>query len=199
MKLELRFSNSPLESLSCQAVVILAFSDPDLPKGMLSGLFDRMTGFWPHLEETGFWTGTRGETLLLASQGVIGADKILLKGLGESAAFDAIDLTDRVGEVSATLDSIGVREFGIHVPIASDSEEAYSSHLELAARHLVEPFLENHQDEPDFMLKIIFSVGTYPSAMLTPVTERLREDLALIKDLFIAVEQEMGMAAVGGA
>lgn len=198
MRLELRFSKRPLEGLSCQAVVILAFSDPDLPKGDLAALYDRMAGFWPDLEKTGFWAGTPGETLLLASQGVIEADKILFKGLGERAAFDTIDLTDRMAEVGLTLDGIGVREFGIHIPVVADSDEAHSSHLELAARHLVEPFLEHHRGEAGFTLKVTFSVGKYPSAMLTPVILRLRAEFSSIRDLFIGEEQVLEMAAVGG-
>ena len=197
MRLELRFSKRPLEGLSCQAVVVLAFSDQDLPKGDLAALYDRMTGFWPDLEKTGFWAGTPGETLLLASQGVIGADKILFKGLGERAVFDTIDLTDRMAEVGATLDGIGIREFGIHIPIIADSDEAHASRLELAARHLVVPFLEHHKEEAGFTLKIIFSVGTYPSAMLTPVILKLRADFSSIQDLFIGEEQVLEMAAVG--
>ena len=198
MRLELRFSKRPLESLSCQAVVILAFSDPDLPKGDLAGLYERMAGCWPDLEESGFWANVRGETLLLASQGTIKTDKILIKGLGESAVFDTIDLTDRIGEVGATLDGIGVREFGIHIPVVADSKEAHASHLELAARHLVEPFLEHHRNEADFTLKIIFFVGTYPSAMLTPVILKLRGSFASIKDLFIGEELEQRIVTVGG-
>jgi hypothetical protein len=142
--------------------------------------------------------GTPGETLLLASQGVIGADKVLFKGLGESAVFNTIDLTNRMAEVGATLDGIGVSDFGIHLPIVADSAEFHSLHLELAARHLVESFLERHQDEAGYTLKIIFSVGTYPSAMLTPVILRLRADFSSIQDLFIGEEQVLEMAAVGG-
>ena len=197
MRLELRFSKRPLEGLSCQAVVIPAFSDPDLPKEGLSALYDRMTGFWPDLEKAGFWAGTRGETLLLASQGVIGADKILFKGLGERSVFDSIDLTDRMAEVGATLDGIGVREFGIHIPVVADSDEDHASHLELAARHLVEPFLEHHRSEAGFTLKITFSVGTYPSVMLTPVILRLRTAFSSVQDLFIGEEQVLEMAASG--
>jgi len=197
MRLELRFSKRPLEGLSCQAVVIPAFSDPNLPKGDLSALYDRMTGLWPDLEKAGFWAGTPGETLLLASQGVIGADKILFKGLGERAVFDTIDLTDRMAEVGATLDGIGVREFGIHIPVVADSDEAHASHLELAARHLVEPFLEHHRSEAGFMLKITFYVGAYPSAMLTPVILRLRTAFSSVQNLFIGEEQVLEMAASG--
>jgi hypothetical protein len=198
MRLELRFSKRPLEGLPCQAMVILAFSDPDRPKGDLTSLYELINGYWPDLEKAGFWAGTPGETLLLASQGAVGADKILLKGLGEKAVFDTIALTDRMAEVGATLDGIGVREFGIRIPTLSDTDEAHSSHLELAARHLVEPFLEHHRGEADFTLKIIFSVGSYPSTMLTPVIVKLRAAFASIQDLFIGEEQMLDMAAVGG-
>ena len=198
MRLELRFSKRPLEGLSCQAVVILAFSDPDFPKGNLVPFYDRITGLWPDLKKTGFWAGTPGETLLLASQGVIGADKVLIKGLGESTVFDTIDLTDRVAEVGATLDGIGVSNFGIHIPIVADSYEAHSKHLELAARYLVEPFLEHHGGEAGYTLKIIFSVGTYPPALLIPVILRLRAGFSSIRDLFIGEEQVLEMAAVVG-
>jgi hypothetical protein len=67
MRLELRFSKCPLEGLSRQALVILALSDPDLQKGTLTYIYDRMTILWPDLEKTGFWTGTSDETLLMAS------------------------------------------------------------------------------------------------------------------------------------
>ena len=150
MRLELRFSKRPLEVLTCQAVVILAFSDPDSPNGDLASFYNRMTGFWPDLEKTGFWGASPGETLLLASQGVIGAEKVLFKGLGESAAFDIVDLTDRMAEIGATLDGIGIRDFGIHIPIIADSYEVHSKHLELAARHLLEPYLEHHEGEAGF-------------------------------------------------
>lgn len=199
MRLEIRFSNRSLESLLCPAVVILTFSDSGSKRGMPSGLYDKMRGFWPSLEEADFWSGARGETLLLASEGLISADKILLKGLGESKAFDAVNLTDRVGEVGAALDGIGVREFGISIPTAADSAEAYASQLELAARHLVEPFLENHQDDAHFKLKIIFSLGAFPLAALTQVILRLRGHFASIKDLFIGEDREIGMVEVGGA
>jgi hypothetical protein len=198
MRLEFRFSKRPLEGLSCQAVVILAFSDPDWPKGDLASLYGRMTGLWPDLEKTGFWSGAPGETLLLASQGVISADKILLKGLGEKTVFDTIDLTDRMAEIGAALDGIGVRDFGIHVPFVADSDEAHAKHLELAASSLVEPFLEHHRSEADFTLRIVFFVGTYPSAMLTPVILKLRSAFLSIQDLFVGEERVLEMAAVGG-
>lgn len=187
MRLDLRFSDRPLESLWCEAVVALVFQGPDLLGGMLSGLNDKMTGFLTYLEEKGFWTGTRGETILLASQDAIRADKILLKGLGESADYDTKDLADQVREVSATFDKIDIREFGIHIPIVERLEEEYPNHLELSARHLVDPFLQNHQNEPDFMLKIIFSVEKCTRDILNPVASRLREYFVSLLDFSIVI------------
>ena len=81
MKLDLRFSDRPLESLWCQAVAALVFRGPDLTEGALFGLNEKMAGFLSDLQERGFWTGRRGESILVASQDAIRAEKILLKGL----------------------------------------------------------------------------------------------------------------------
>lgn len=168
----------------------LVFKGPDLSGGMLSGLNDKMAGFLSYLEEKGFWTGTRGETILLASQDAIRANKILLKGLGERVGYDSRDLADRVSEVSATCDRIHIREFGIHIPIVEGFEEEYPSHLELSARHLADPFLRTHQNESDFMLKIIFSVMKCPSDILKPIAARLREYFPSLVNLSIVINLE---------
>ena len=190
MRLDLRFSDRPLECLWCEAVVALVFKGPDLPGGMLSGLDDKMAGFLAYLEEKGFWTGTRGETILLASQNAIRADKIMLKGLGESTDCDTKALADRVREVGTTFDRVDIREFGIHIPVVEGFEEEYPSHLELSARHLVAPFLKSHQNESDIMLKIVFSVKKCTSDILNPVATRLREYFASLLDCSIVVSLE---------
>ena len=54
MKLDLRFSERPLEDIWCQAVVALVFQKPNLAGGVLSGLNEKMVGFLTYLEEKGF-------------------------------------------------------------------------------------------------------------------------------------------------
>jgi hypothetical protein len=108
-------------------VTALVFKDANLTGGALSGLNEKMAGFLTDLQVKGFWTGGRGETVLLASQDAIRADKILLKGLGESADYDTQLLVNHVREVGTTLHKMGIREFGIHIPIFQGLEREYPS------------------------------------------------------------------------
>ena len=190
MRLDLRFSDRPLESLWCQAVAALVFQGPNLTGGMLSGLNEKMAGFLTNLEEKGFWTGSRGETLLLASQDAIRAEKILLKGLGEGVDYDTHLLVNHIREVGTAFDKMGIKEFGIHIPIFEGLEEEYPSHLEICARQLVNPFLQNHRGESDFILKIIFSVEKCTAGILNPVAKRLREYFGLLIDFSVVLNLE---------
>lgn len=190
MRLDLRFSDRPLESLWCQAVAALVFQGPNLTGGVLSGLNEKMAGFLTNLEEKGFWTGSRGETLLLASQDAIRAEKILLKGLGEGVDYDTHLLVNHIREVGTAFDKMGIKEFGIHIPIFEGLEEEYPSHLEICARQLVNPFLQNHRGESDFILKIIFSVEKCTAGILNPVAKRLREYFGLLIDFSVVLNLE---------
>lgn len=190
MKLDLRFSDRPLESLWCQAVTALVFKDANLTGGALSGLNEKMAGFLTDLQVKGFWTGGRGETVLLASQDAIRADKILLKGLGESADYDTQLLVNHVREVGTTFHKMGIREFGIHIPIFQGLEREYPSHLEMCARQVPNPFFKHHRGESDFILKIIFSVENCTGEILGPVTGRLREYFDLQVDFSVLIDLE---------
>ena len=190
MKLDLRFSDRPLESLWCQAVAALVFKESNLTAGALSGLNDKMAGFLTDLQGKEFWTGGRGETVLLASQHAIRADKILLKGLGKRADYDPQLLVNHIREVGSTFHKMGIREFGVHIPIFQGMEGEYPSHLEMCARQLPTPFLRHHRGEPDFILKIIFSVGNCTEEILDPITERLREYFDLQVDFSILIDLE---------
>jgi hypothetical protein len=175
MKLDLRFSDRPLESLWCQAVAALVFQGPDLTKGALYGLNEKMAGFLSQLQERGFWTGSRGESILVASQDAIRAEKILLKGLGEIRDYDVQLLVSHIREVGSTFNKMGINEFGMHIPVFQGLEKEHVSHLEICARQLANPFFEHHRGESDFMLKIIFSVENYTGKVLRPLAGRLRE------------------------
>lgn len=190
MKVDLRFSDRPLESLWCQAVAALVFQCPNLTGEMLSGLNEKMAGFLTHLQEKGIWTGDKGETLLLASQDAIKADKILLKGLGESAYYDKDLLVNHTREVGVAFERMGVREFGICIPMVKGHEKAYTSYLEICARQLVHPFSQNHRGESDFILKIIFSVAGCTADILNPVATRLREYFESRLDCSVVISLE---------
>jgi hypothetical protein len=190
MKLDLRFSDRPLESLWCQAVVALVFQDPDLTEGALFGLNEKMAGFLSHLQERGFWTGSRGENILVASQDAIRAEKILLRGLGESRDYDVELLVNHIREVGSTFNKMDVNEFGIHIPVFQGMEQEHPSHLEICARQVANPFFQHHRGEPDFTLKIIFSVENYTGKVLGPVAGRLREYFDLQVECSIVLDLE---------
>lgn len=190
MKLDLRFSDRPLESLWCQAVAALVFQDPDLKGGALFRLNEKMAGFLSLLQERGFWTGRRGETVLLASQDAIRAEKILLKGLGQSTDYDAQLLVNHIREVGTTFNRMGVREFGIHIPVIQGLEEDHPSHLEMCARQVANPFFQYHRGESDFLLKVIFSVENCTDEILRPIAGRLREYFDLQADFSVVIDLE---------
>ena len=190
MKLDLRFSDRPLESLWCEAVAALVFQGPDLTDGALSGLNEKMARFLSDLQEKGFWTGSRGETVLLASQDAIRAEKILLKGLGDSSDYDEKLLVSHIREVGTTFHKMEIREFGIHIPVLEGSEGEHAFHLEMCARQVAHPFFQHHRGDPDFTLKIIFSVENCTDESLGPVAGRLREYFDLQADFSVVIDLE---------
>lgn len=190
MKLDLRFSDRPLESLWCQAVAALVFQGPDLTEGALFGLNEKMAGFLSELQERGFWTGSRGESILVASQDAIRAEKILLKGLGESRDYDVQLLVSHIREVGSTFNKMEINEFGIHIPVFRGLEEEHASHLEICARQVANPFFQHHRGESDFTLKIIFSVENYTGKILRPIAGRLREYFDLQAEFSVVIDLE---------
>jgi hypothetical protein len=190
MKLDLRFSDRPLESLWCQAVAALVFRGPDLTEGALFRLNEKMAGFLSQLQERGFWTGSRGESILVASQDAIRAEKILLKGLGESRDYDVQLLVSHIREVGSTFNKMEINEFGIHIPVFQGLEEEHASHLEICARQVANPFFQHHRRESDFMLKIIFSVENYSGKVLRALAGRLREYFDLQAEFSVVIDLE---------
>jgi hypothetical protein len=185
MKLDLRFSDQPLEDLLCQAVAALVFQRPHVTESVLSGLDEKMGGALADLEEKGIWTGAKGENVLLASQGTIRAEKILLHGLGQKSEWDVSLLSDGIMALGSALDKIEIKEFGIQIPFVEDLEEKYIAHLELSARHIVGPFLENHRSESDYVLKAIFSVKNDFADPLSSMVNRLREYFHPLLDFYV--------------
>ena len=189
MKLDLRFSDCPLEDLLCQAVAALVFQRPLVTEGVLSGLNEKMGGSLADLEEKGMWTGAKGENVLLASQGTIKAEKVLLRGLGQRSDWDVSLLSDGIMALGSALDKIEIKEFGIQIPLFEDLEGEYIPHLELSARHIVDPFLENHRSESDYLLKIIFSVKNDLGDPLSSMVKRLKEYFHSLLDFSIITER----------
>lgn len=189
MRLDLRFSNRPLEDIWCQALAAFVFQESGIRFSPLSELNEKFSGYLADLENRGLWTGEKGENLLLASQDMIKAEKLLIHGLGRREDFSISILENEAGELGATLDRIKVCDFGISVPVLGGLETEYPSYLESSAIQLVNQFFDNHKDDEDFYLKVIFSVGSEFVNILSSVENRLREHFTSIMDFSIIVDR----------
>jgi len=189
MRPDIRFTDRPLEDLWCQAVTALVFQSPSMKMDVLSSLNEKMTGIMANILEDGRWTGEKGEDFLFATEDMIKSDKLLFHGLGLRSEFSISLLEEEVGNLGSTLDKLGVSEFGIHVPVTEGLEVEYGSHIELSAKSLLNAYYKNHKDEPDFNLKMIFSVGIKFMDILDPVVERLRRYLDPMPDYSIIIDK----------
>ncbi|MFP3928639.1 MAG: M17 family peptidase N-terminal domain-containing protein, partial [Desulfobacteraceae bacterium] len=149
MKLDLRFSERPVESLWCQAIAALVPQRTFLAQGVLASLDAKLGGFLARLEEKGFWTGEYGENLLVASQGMIKADKILLAGLGPSESCSLECVVGRAAEVGSALVKLRAQDLGVHIPVMEGREQEYPECVEDSVRAIVGPYISAHGDEAD--------------------------------------------------
>jgi hypothetical protein len=188
MKPDIRFTDRPLEDLWCQAVIVLVFQNPSMKMDVLSSLNEMMTGTMVNILESGRWTGNRSEDFLFAGEDMIKSDKLLFHGLGPISEFSTSLLEQEVWNLGSTLDKLGVNDFGIHIPVINGLEAEHGSHLELSAKSLLKRYHDRHKDEPDFHLRIIFSVDIKFMDILNPVVESLRSYLDLIPDFSIIID-----------
>jgi len=193
MKIDLRFLNRPIEDLWCQAIVLLVFQNPSIVNDVLSNINDKMGGSLNDLINRGVWTGERGENLLLATQGAIRADRLLMRGLGPVGVFDNEVLIKEVSETGTALDQMGVREFGINVPSADDRYNEYGMHIETVATRLVEVFYDKYKDDPEFLLKIFFSIDNDFINAVDQVIKRLRRNMLPGLDFSIISDSQRNM------
>jgi len=181
MKLDLRFTARPLVEVWCETVVAFVFEGAVENGDRAFGLDVKTMGYLSSLKKRGFWTGEEGDTLLVASQGMIKANKILLKGLGARRYFTPGLVSHRMKEIGIALDKMAVSDIGIRIPVAQGESFESTSMFEAACVHLVEPFLISHGDEPDFLLKIVFSVNADQigelESMVRPLKEHFRSRL----------------------
>jgi hypothetical protein len=188
MRLDIRFTNRPLEDLWCEAVVALVFQRPSIMDGVLSSLNNKMTGALENILERDEWTGERGEKFLVATENTIMADKLLFHGLGPNSEFNVTILEEEVRNLGITLDKMGVSDFGIHVPVAEGFERQYGYHLELTTSNLIKAFYKRHSDDPGLILKIIFSVEKDFMDTLDSTVSRLKKHLRPVQDFTIIID-----------
>jgi hypothetical protein len=175
MKLDLRFTARPLEDVWCDTVIGFVFQDSIGNGNGVPGLDAKTSGALSKLGEKGFWTGVEGETLLLPSQDMIKADKILLQGLGVQSDYSINFLAEKIEALCSTLERMAVNDISIRIPVKGGEESEYPSYVEAACKHLVDFFLPRHQEEAGFLLKLIVSLDDMFLADLEPTIRQLKE------------------------
>ncbi|MBW1805111.1 MAG: hypothetical protein JRJ06_01840 [Deltaproteobacteria bacterium] len=188
MRLDLRFSARPLEEFWCQAVTGFVFQRPNVTTGPMAGLNAKMADSLTDLIEKEVWTGKKDESFLMATQSMIKADKLLFYGLGEFSDFSVSVLIKGAVELGISLDKLGIDEFAVLIPETDSRVREYLSHLRTSACHLVEPFLKKHKDDPDYLLRIFYSVEGDLIPVLGPLVKELRKHFTDRLDFTIVVD-----------
>lgn len=172
---------------------MLVFRRPSAANDPFSNINDKMGGYLGDLIDSGVWTGETGENLLLATQSTLIADKLLMRGLGPEEGFGMEVLTREISQTGAVLDGMGIKEFAVRMPSLDRPAGQHGMYLERAASGLAEAFYCRHKDEPDFMLKIFFSLDRDFMNDTDRVTRRLMENLGPRLDLSIISDRQTNM------
>ena len=189
MRLDLRFTNRPLDELWCQAVVMLSFKVQDIMSPLLDSIDKKMSRSIRNIVQSEIWSGECGDKLLLATQNSIRADKLLIHGLGEESKY-TIDLlkreTDNVGN---TLVKMGINEFGFQIPNVSKCEPEFDIHIETAVKSLATIYMDKYEDTPDSILKIYISITNDYIKLVEKIAVRLRKHFSPLTELSIILDR----------
>ena len=196
MKLDLRFTNRPLEELWCQAVVILSFKVQDKLPPFLDSIDKKMTGSISNLVQSGIWSGECSDKLLFATQNSIKADKLLIHGLGEESKYSIDLLKNETGNVGNTLVKMGITELGFQMPEIPVYKSEFDVHIETATKNIAWVFFEKYKDDPDFILKMYISITNDYMKMAEKVANRLRRYFSPLTDLSIILDKGTGHRAL---
>ncbi|MFZ0449344.1 MAG: M17 family peptidase N-terminal domain-containing protein [Desulfatiglandaceae bacterium] len=159
MKLDLRFVNVPLEELWCEVVAALVFEEPFESQGPIYALDTKTGGYLSFLSEGGFWMGSEGSTLLLASEKKIRSDKIVLRGLGPRADCSPESFVGHVAELGNALALLKCHDLGVWIPCPGESGKKLDVLFRGACETLLNAYLEKEGDNAqDSFLKVVFSM-----------------------------------------
>jgi hypothetical protein len=195
MRLDLRFTNRPLEELWCQAVLMLSFRVRDKMSPFLDSIDKKMTGSIRNIVQAGIWSGECSDKLLFATQNSIKADKLLIHGLGEESTYSIDVLNREISNAGNALLKMGISEFGFQIPDTSKGEPGFDIHIETAVKNLAGIYLDKYKDATDFILKIYISVTNDYIKLVEKVANQLRKDLSPLAELSIILDKGPGYQA----
>ena len=187
MKLDLRFVEVSLEDLWCEAVAALVFQEPLDSQGAIFSLNSRTGGYLTSLEESGFFKGSFGSTVLLASEGRVKADKILLKGLGPKADCSLEAFLRCVGDLGDSLSKLRIRDMAVWIPLPAEVGKDRVAFYREACITLLHPYEETYGADSEFYLKTVFSFPHSLQGSLEGIAESLKSAFGHLDSCSIVV------------
>jgi len=176
MRLDLRFVNVPLEELWCEVVAALVFEEPFESQGPVYSLDTRTGGYLSFLCESGFWMGSEGSTLLLASEKKIRSDKIVLRGLGSRAHCSPESFVGHVAELGNSLALLKCHDLAVWIPLLGGPVEEAGALFRGSCETLLNSYLEREgNDAEGFLVKVVFSMPHGSSIDSGETAESLRK------------------------
>jgi hypothetical protein len=116
---ELRFTTPNLRrlDLSGTEVLVATLAVGERPPHGVAGLVDyRLAGRLSNLVRSGFATGKLGEILLVPGKPKLPFDKVVLFGVGATAAFDERTYVESVERILSTLEGLRARTAVVELP-----------------------------------------------------------------------------------
>jgi hypothetical protein len=187
MKLDLRFSSRPIEELWCSAVVVPAIKRKPLIRGVIGRLNQKLGRHLEKLELAGFFTGRRGETILIPSGDKIKSQKILLKGLGEEYETEFHSFIDMICEACVLLRNLRICDWGVHLPSKIELIPEQFPLFKDAIVKIVDVYRSSGGEYGYEQLKIIFSIPDRTPLMLEGLSEYLHRSMPSQVDFSMVV------------
>lgn len=189
MRLDLRFTNRPLEDLYCQAIVLFSFSINNNRSRVLTNLDRKMAGSIGDIINAGIWLGECGEKLLFATQEAIKADKLLIYGMGNESEYSFELLKREVFVLGTAMDKMGINEFVFHLPEVDRFEQVYGVHLEAAVKTLANIYANKYKDVPEYLLKMYISIDRKFMESAGAISGRLRDFYSPVSDCTVILDK----------
>jgi len=175
MKLDLRFVEVSLEEVWVDALAALVFQEPYDAQGSIFTLDTRTGGYFSLLRDSGFFKGSLGSTILLASAGRVKADKIILKGLGPKGDCSPETFLKCIEELGESLVRLKIYDVAVWIPFPGSLERDPSGFFCDACITLLRSYEKIYGETAGFYLKTLFSFPREIAGFLEEIAGNLKK------------------------
>ena len=174
MRLDLRFTTRAPFALWCEAVVGFIYKDFFVTEQDMAGVDQKTSAYLRSLNKKGFFSANPGETLLLAGENRLRADKVLLKGLGPKEELTPERFLEYAAEAAATMRSISVHNFAVKIPMLFGVDQ-YAKQIRETVQSMIPPFLATEKDGDNCLITAVFSVERAGLENIEQIERSLKE------------------------